>query len=182
MKKPWLTPEGKKIWKTEAKYWEWLRGAMRRIWTDYPLRQEWKNRQLREITQEERDAKLFHPSAKKVGQCFYCREWFPGSRLECDHKTSSAGCTSKETAEAFLWYCGGGVGDEWVLTCKPCHKAKTHGERRGLSIQEAIADKKAILICNEKRDKQWLQERGVTPASNQKKRRQQIVEYLLEEE
>ena len=182
MKEPWLTPEGKKIWKTEAQYWGWLRGAMRRIWTDYPLRKEWKNRQLRPITQEERDAKLFHTSTKNVGQCFYCKEWFPGSKLECDHKTSSEGCTSKETAEAFLWYCGGGTGDDWLLSCKPCHKAKTHGERQGLSIQEAIADKKAILICNEKKDRQWLQERGITPASNQKKRRQQIVEYLLGEE
>lgn len=181
MKKPWLTPEGGKIWKTEAQYWGWLRGAMRRIWADYPLRKEWKSRQLRPVTPEERKEKVFHPSTKNVGQCVYCKEWFAGSKLECDHKTSSDGCTSKETAESFLWYCGGGVGEDWVLSCKPCHKAKTHGERNGLSIEHAIADKKAIIIVKEKRDKEWLEQQGITPASNQKKRRQQIVEYLMEE-
>ena len=180
--KPWLTPEGKKIWKTEAQYWGWLRGAMRRIWADYPLRKEWKSRQLRPVTSEERKDKVFHPSTKNVGQCVYCKEWFAGSKLECDHKTSSGGCTSKETAEGFLWYCGGGVGEDWVLSCKPCHKAKTHGERNGLSIEHAIADKKAIIIVKEKRDKEWLEERGIAPASNQKKRREQIVNKLLEDE
>ena len=180
--KPWLTPEGKKIWKTEAQYWGWLRGAIRRIWADYPLRKEWKKQQLRPVTQEEREANLFHTSTRSVGQCFYCKEWFPGSRLECDHKVSSMGCTSREAAEEFLWYCGGGTGSDWVLACKPCHKAVTHAERKGIGIQEAVADKKAILLCREKRDKEWLQERGIDPASNQKGRREQIVECLMEEE
>lgn len=182
MKKPWLTPEGKKIWKTEAAYWGWLRGAMRRIWADYPVRKEWKGRQLRPVTPEERKLKKFHTSTKNVGQCFYCKEWFPGSRLECDHRESSDGCTSKETAESFLWYCGGGVGDDWVLACKPCHQAKTHAERRGIGILEAIADKQAIVICKEKRDRLWLKERGVVPASNEAKRRKQIVDILMKEE
>lgn len=181
-KKPWLTPEGSKIWKTEAEYWTWLRGAMRRIWTDYPLRKEWKNRQLRPVTKEERLNKIFHPSTKNVGKCFYCKKWFAGSKLECDHKVSSDGCTSKETAESFLWYCGGGTGDDWVLGCKDCHKVKTHAEMYNLSFEYAFADKQAILIINQKKDKEWLQERGIKPASNQKGRRKQIVEYLMKEE
>lgn len=180
-KKPWLTPEGKKIWKTEAKYWQWLRGAMRRIWADYPLRKEWKSRQMRPVTKEEREQKVFHPSTKNVGQCFYCKDWFAASKLECDHLTSSDGCVSKEAAESFLWYCGGGVGDDWVLSCKPCHSAKTHGERYGLSIQEAIADKQAIAIIKDKKDRQWLSERGIVPASNEKARRMQIVDKILED-
>jgi hypothetical protein len=27
MTNPWETPEGKVVWKTEAQYWSWLRGA-----------------------------------------------------------------------------------------------------------------------------------------------------------
>jgi len=181
MSEPWNTPEGKKIWKTEAQYWQWLRGAIRRLWADYPLRKEWKARNLRPITQEEKDSKKYHPSTKNLGQCFYCKEWFAGSKLECDHVTSSDGCTSKETAESFLWYCGGGTGDDWVLSCSPCHKIKTHSERTGMSMEEAELDKKAKSLIDDKKDRQWLQERGIIPASNAAKRRQQITEVLKNE-
>ena len=178
MNKPWLTPEGLKIWKTESQYWQWIRGALRRLWGDYPLRKEWKASQLRPITPEEKASRLYHPSTKNLGQCFYCGEWFPGSKLECDHKTPSDGCTSKETAESFLWYCGGGIGEEWVLSCKPCHKVKTNSERKGLSMEDSRIDKEVILIMAEKKDRQFLTERGITPASNANKRKEQVREVL----
>lgn len=173
-KEPWLTPEGLKIWKTESQYWNWLRGSLRRLWGDYPLRKQWKTNQLRLITPEEKASKKFHPSTKNLGQCFYCGEWFAGSKLECDHKTPSDGCRSKETAESFLWYCGGGVGDEWVLSCKPCHKVKTNSERKGLTMDESRIDKEVIAIMNAKADRHWLESRGIVPASNAKLRKEQI--------
>lgn len=181
MNQPWLTPEGMKIWKTESQYWQWLRGSLRRLWGDYPLRKEWKAQQLRLITSEEKASKLFHPSTKNLGQCFYCEKWFAGSKLECDHKQSSDGCRSKETAESFLWYCGGGTGDDWVLSCKPCHKVKTNSERKGLSMDDSRIDKEAKSIVHSKQDKQWLIDRGLTPASNAQKRRKQIEEVLKNE-
>ena len=177
-KEPWLTPEGLKIWKTESQYWNWLRGSLRRLWGDYPLRKQWKANQLRLITPEEKASKLFHPSTKNLGQCFYCEQWFAGSKLECDHRTPSDGCRSKETAESFLWYCGGGVGDEWVLSCKPCHKVKTHSERQGLTMEEASLEKVAIQLIKDKKDVAWIKEQGYTPESNSKKRREQIIQIL----
>lgn len=179
--KPWQTPEGKEIWKTEAQYWSWLRGALRRLWSDYPLRKEWKKRQLRPVTPEERAAKLFHPSTKNVGKCVYCGERFPGSKLECDHKVASQGCTSKETAESFLWHCGGGNGDAWVLSCKPCHKAKSYAEAQGISVEEAVATKKAIAVQNAKQDREVLAKANIPPASNAKGRREQLKELFMRE-
>jgi 5-methylcytosine-specific restriction endonuclease McrA len=181
MNTPWLTPEGLKIWKTESQYWQWLRGSLRRLWGDYPLRKQWKANQLRLITPEEKASKLFHPSTKNLGQCFYCGQWFAGSKLECDHKTPSDGCISKETAESFLWYCGGGIGDEWVLSCKPCHKVKTHSERQGLTMEEASIEKLAIDLIKKKIDKEYILSKNAIPASNQKARRVQIIEILKEE-
>ena len=178
---PWLTPEGLKIWKTESEYWNWLRGSLRRLWGDYPLRKEWKVNQLRRITQEEKDSKLFHSSTKNLGQCFYCKEWFPGSKLECDHQIPSDGCRSKETAESFLWYCGGGTGEDWVLSCKPCHKIKTHSERQGLSLEDSRIEKAVISICKAKQDKVWLEQRGILPLGNAKLRREQIKKEMLNE-
>lgn len=179
LKNPWETPEGKVIWKTEAMYWSWLRGAMRRMWSDYPLRKEWKKRQLRPLTKEEKESKLYHPSTKNVGQCSYCNEWMAGSKLECDHKVESEGCTSKETAESFLWHCGGLTGDDFRLACKPCHKTRSYQQRVGGSFEEAHIAKQAIAIQKVKGgDVKWLIARAVPPGKNAKIRKQQIIDKL----
>lgn len=137
--------------------------------------------ELRPITQQEKDSKKFHPSTKNLGQCHYCNEWFAGSKLECDHLQSSDGCTNKVEAESFLWYCGGGVGTDWVLSCKPCHRDKTHSERRGISMKEASYEKIAIDLEKKKLVVVWLKDKGVAPASNAKSRRQQVIDKLKEE-
>ena len=180
--KPWETPEGKIIWKTESQYWNWIRGAMRRIWSDYPVRKVWKATQLRKVTQEERDQKLYHPSTKNVGQCVYCRQWMAGSKLEVDHITASDGCTTKENAESFLWYCGGGSGDDWCLACKPCHKTVTHAERKGITLAEAVIEKEAIEICkgSTKEQNDYINKNNGTLCKNAKERRAEIERIIRE--
>ena len=179
-KAPWETPEGKEVWKSEAKYWGWLRGSLRRLWSDYPLRKVWKKSQLRPVTKQEREDKVYHTSTKNVGQCSFCHVWMAGSKLECDHLIESDGCTSKETAESFLWHCGGLIGEDFRLACKPCHKIQSYSQRSGLDFKEASAEKEAIAICKAKEDKQWLSDKGLTPATSAPKRRIQIVQYLKE--
>lgn len=176
---PWETREGKVVWKTESQYWTWLRGALRQLWSDYPLRQVWKKNQLRPLTTEEKLSKEFHPSTKNVGQCSFCNKWMAGSKLECDHLVESEGCTSKETAESFLWHCGGTTAKDFRLACKPCHKIQTYSQRTGLSFELATAEKKAIEIIKSKEDVSWLKDKGIVPAKNQKARRAQIVQELL---
>lgn len=180
---PWETEAGKVIWKNQSQFFQWLRGAIRRIWADNPMRKEWKKRQLRPVTKEERAEKKFHPSTKNVGQCYLCHEWFAGSKLEVDHLQPSDGCKDWETALKFLEYCACTTGEDWALACKPCHKDKTYAEREGLSFKEAQVIKKAIAIQKQKGyDIVWLEENGVVPGSNAKIRRQQIVDKLMEEE
>lgn len=177
---PWETPEGKLVWKTEAQYWTWLRGSMRRIWSDYPVRKVWKASKLRKVTDEERAKKVYHPSTKNVGQCVYCNEWMAGSKLEVDHINPSNGCTDKENAESFLWYCGGGTGDDWCLACKPCHKIVTHAERKGITIEEARVEKEAIPICklSSKEQNDYIEKNGGSTNTNPKLRRAEIERII----
>ena len=185
MKQPWLTPEGSKVWKdskgnpSESQYWSWLRGALCRLWSDYPLRKVWKQSQLRPVTKEEREAKLYHSSTKNVGQCSFCKEWMAGSKLECDHLVESEGCTSKETAESFLWHCGGLVAEDFSLACKKCHKTQSYSQRSGLSFEDSVVEKEVIAICSAKQDKEWLIARGIKPESNAAKRKIQIRQELF---
>lgn len=178
---PWETELGKKIWKTKSSWFVWLRGHLRSIWSDNPLRKEWKTSQLRPVTKEERIAKIYHPSTKNVGQCYLCKQWFAGSKLECDHVIESEGCYSFETAEKFLWHCAADDPNNWALVCKPCHKIKSYSVAEGLSFEEAIVMKKVIDIIKQKKDKQVLSDAGITPASNATKRREQLVTLLSKE-
>ena len=181
MNDPWETPEGKQVWKTKSQYFVWLRGALRKLWSDYPLRQVWKKEQLRPVTFDEKSKRVFHPSTKNVGQCVFCEEWMAGSKLEVDHIEESNGCFDKETAEQFLWHCGGQTGNNFQLACKPCHKIKTHADSRGMTMTEAKCDKEAIIICKGD-EKKWLDSNGISPESNAKSRRKQVFEFLLSKE
>lgn len=180
MNNPWESEEGKVVWKTEAQYWNWLRGALRKLWSDYPLRKVWKKNSLRPLTLEEKQSGKFHPSTKNVGECVFCKTVMAGSKLECDHVIESEGCTSKETAESFLWHCGGQTSVNFQLVCKPCHKIKSYSEAKGISFEEAVIEKKAIEICKGD-EKSWITSKGFTPESNAKLRRKQVVEILTQE-
>lgn len=185
MNNPWESEEGKVVWKTESAYYTWLRGALRRLWADYPLRKVWKNSMLRPVTEEEKRKKLFHPSTKKVGQCVFCKTDMAGSKLECDHIIESEGCTSKETAEQFLWHCGGQTSENFQLVCKPCHKAKSLQIKLGLAtIEDAFREKAAIQWLKDvkgiQKQRDMLEKLGVEGAQSLKAKeiRPAYVKYL----
>jgi glutaredoxin len=109
-----------------------------------------------------------------------CQNWFSASKLECDHIKASDGCYDFETAQKFLWHCAADDPDNWALVCRPCHKIKSHAERQGLSFEESRIEKEIIAIVKAKKDKSFLLEKGIVPASNAAKRKEQIREYLKE--
>jgi 5-methylcytosine-specific restriction endonuclease McrA len=163
------------IWKNSSSFFTYLRGAIRSIWSRFPAKLEWKKQQLVD------PPKGYTGRAKKLGECHYCKEMFPASRLEVDHVEMAGKCNSWETANEFLYKlldCN----DNWVLACKPCHKCKSLAERKGISFEEALLQKRVIEIC--KKPKQeilaFLQERGYTgdQISNAAKRRKCVEDEL----
>lgn len=172
------------IWKTKSQYFVWLRGNLRRIWSDNPLRKEWKKDKLRPITTEEKLSKKFHTSTKNLGQCYQCKEWMAGSKLECDHIEPSEGCYDFETAEKFLWHCAANNPDNWALVCKPCHKIISYCDSHNLSFEEGRATKLAIEKEKEKTEavKSFLKMNGLEFAKDSKGRRKQLIEVFMREE
>lgn len=118
-------------------------------------------------------------------QCNICKNYFTKSEIEIDHIHQPQ--EFDDWSKAIPWaraILDVGVKDLQRL-CGGCHDVKSHCDLLGLDFTKeydwrfTVADKKAIEICKKKEDKSWLLEKGVTPASNTKLRREQIVQELM---
>ncbi len=172
---PWNETD---VWKNQSEFFTWLRGQIRKsIWQFYPVKNEFKNDQTFEVTNEEKQQYGLSKSTKKAGKCVFCNHYFPKSKLEVDHIEQVGSLKSFDDVSEFvsLLACSK---DNMQLTCKPCHKIKSYAERHDVSFDEAKAIKGAIEIIKNKEDKAFLAYRGISPGSNQKQRREQIITYL----
>jgi glutaredoxin len=167
------------IWKSKSAYYTWLRGQIRMMWMHYPAKIKWKQ------SQAFKPPESYTGRAKKLGTCHYCKEDFGISSLEVDHVQQAGSCNSWENATDFMYKlldCN----DNWVLACKPCHKAKSLSERSGISFDDAVIQKKVIAYEKETDTEQviaFLKENGYTTAqcSNAKKRRLVLTEVFSKE-
>lgn len=162
------------LFPTEASFWAWLRGGLRRgLWEKSSLKLSFKNSNVSP------PPKGYTGRGKKGQYCALTGEWIPTSKLEVDHKDGNKPLRSGEDVLEFILHMLADH-EELQLVSKDAHKVKSYAERMGISFEEARATKQAIAIQKDLDDKQWLRENGIEPASNAKARREQIVEKLRE--
>lgn len=114
-------------------------------------------------------------------KCDHCGKMFKLSDVEIDHVVGEFQCKApKDFASYITNRLGVGFKDLQVL-CKEDHLNKTYAERNGVSIEEATYQRVAIDLIKKKMDTEWLKSKGVKPASNQAKRRIQIINILKED-
>lgn len=174
-----IIEENPDVWKTEAAFMSYIRGGIRRgLWNKHPLKLKLINSKRIQIPNP-------NPKGKKPtvwgGCCELCNNLFPSSEMQVDHKRDK-GSSLKELSDIQQF-----VEDMAVITqedlrwiCKDCHDIVSHSQKKGVSFEQAKAEKQALEIIKQKQDKEWLLEHGVTPASTQVKRREQIVDKILE--
>lgn len=176
-RKPWLTLPH--VWKSEAAFMSWMRSGIRRsLWSNSPLKLEFLKLHKKRI-----------PNPNKRGTrtevfgatCEMCGKDYPLKDIEIDHRQGNNSLRSVDDIQSFIEGIVMVNFDDLAVLCKPCHKIKTFSERTGVSIEDAKAEKEAIAICKAKKDKSFLEERGIVPASTAAKRRIQIEEYLKNE-
>jgi len=140
-----------KIWKTEAEYFTWLRGQLRRIWANWPVKNEFKKSKLVPVFD---GCGVTSKRVKSVGQCVFCNKWHPNSSLQIDHIDDIGyfGRTPDTVGEwLFRSLCGG---ENMQLVCVPCHKIKTHADKLNISFEEATKAKDVIAFSKLSVDKQ----------------------------
>ena len=141
------------IWSTDAAFFTWLRGAMRKaIWQFHPIKLKYKKSCVQPPPPE------YTGRAKGLIQCALTGEWVGQSMAEVDHVVGNVSMSNVDDILPFLLHLA--LPKELQCVSKEAHKVKTYAERMGISFEDALIEKRAIALVKSGGE-QWLRDRGV---------------------
>lgn len=174
---PWESELGSKIWKNSTAFMTFLRGCFRLGWQKHPLRISVVNKKRKQIDNP-------NPNGKKPTvwgfTCEMCHKDFVISEGQVDHIKAAGKLQSKEDIQGFIERLMFVTEDDLRLVCKGCNNALAMAEKQGITYSEAMREKEIIAIIKSKKEREVLLAAGITPASNAKKRREQLEQLLKE--
>lgn len=115
---------------------------------------------------------------KWLVQCEICKGLFKLTDVEIDHRSGNHSFTKVEDFQNYFENILMVGFDGLQILCVEDHATKSYMEKNGVTWNEAVVQKECLSILKQKKDRTWLLEHGITPASNQTKRREQITEEL----
>jgi 5-methylcytosine-specific restriction endonuclease McrA len=151
---------------TEARYWAFIRSALRRAWSKYPNKFKVKNAARRTAVGKKGNQKWEY-------QCASCGGWFAGKNVSVDHIEPAGSLRSYSDLPAFVSKLFCGV-DNLQVICFSCHAEKTNAER-GI-IPEVSEFKKAKA----EEQKRILKKKGLRSGKNAKERLEILMESIEE--
>ena len=104
---------------TEARYWQFIRSALRQAYSRYPAKFQAKKAVERTVAGKRH---------KYEYQCAKCDVWFQGKEIQVDHIEPAGSLSSYDYIAGFSkrLFC---EADGMQVMCKPCHQLKTNAER-----------------------------------------------------
>ena len=172
MEKYWKYPGSP--FKNETAWWNWLRGSIRRTWSRSPVKIAYKQSRRYKAPVGKNGKEVF------VSDCEMCGK--QSRNCEVDHLSGGKGFHDWESFVEWQKRILLVSFDDIQELCVECHSLTTHAQKTGLSLEEARIDKTAIELVKTKKDRAWLLEHGMQPASNAAMRRKQIIDYLSKED
>lgn len=133
------------VWKTEAAFWSWVKGGIRKsLWNRHPVKIAFTR---------ERRLKIPNPNpkgkAKEVwgGRCEICGNLFVEGQLQCDHRSEETAHLTKQEhlQECFEKLCIV-VPDDLRWICKGCHGIHSYSQKSGLTFAQAKLEKDVIAF------------------------------------
>lgn len=119
------------IWRTEAAWWSYIRGCLRKAWVRHPVKLEFiRNNRIRTINER---------TGNEVwgGKCNRCNKKYVSKELQVDHIVPAGSLKSNKDIQGFverLLFVGE---DDLQFLCKQCHRIITYSERYGVSLKAA---------------------------------------------
>ena len=105
---------------TDAKFWAFIRSALRSAWMRWPSKYNLLNKNRKAVEGKRH---------KWEYQCEECRQWFQAKEVQVDHKVPAGSLNKYEDLPAFVSKLFVGE-DKLAILCKPCHQIKTNEERK----------------------------------------------------
>ena len=103
---------------TEARYWQFIRSALRQAYSRYPAKFQAKKAVERTVAGKRH---------KYEYQCAKCDVWFQGKEIQVDHIEPAGSLSSYEDIAGFSkrLFC---ESDGMQVMFKPCHQLNTNAE------------------------------------------------------
>lgn len=105
---------------TEARYWQFIRSALRQAYSRYPVKFQVKK-------EAERTVEGFRH--KYEYQCAECSGWFTNKEIQVDHIEPAGKLSNYKDLAGFVkrLFC---EADGMQVLCLECHQSKTNAERK----------------------------------------------------
>lgn len=133
------------IWKTEASWWSYIRGCLRKAWMRHPVKLEFIKKKRKRVLNPKTGNMVWG------GTCNVCKKEMLARDLQVDHIVPAGSLKANEDIQGFverLLF----VGEEDLqYVCKRCHRVITYSDRYNVSIDEA--ESRIKNIDNNKRRK-----------------------------
>ncbi|BDU12964.1 hypothetical protein [Escherichia phage phiWec187] len=175
-------------WKTQAAFYTYLRGCLRKAWVRHPNKIKkiqsvrFKADRLDKDGNVVLDKKTGKPKQVWNCKCELCGYTGGMKDFQVDHINAAGTLTCYEDIPSFVLRLLYVTEDDLRVVCKQCNAILAYADKHDMTFREAKAEKEAIALCQSKKDKNWLTKRGISPESTVSKRRKQIVKILLDEE
>lgn len=153
------------LFPTEAKFWAYLRGCLRRgLWEKSPMKFRYKSSAVT------KPPVGYTGKGRKGAECALTGVWTPTSKMEVDHINGNVPLQSEDDILDYIIHLLASD-DELQLVSKEAHKIKNYQERMGITFEEAKVAKKVIAFSKQALTKQLkdLQSLGVVPDKETKK-------------
>lgn len=172
------------VWKTRAKFFQWLKGVIRKGWNKHPVKLKLLKDTTKDIPNTNPKSVARFPTVKG-NVCSVCGGLFPQGQCEVDHvieQPARLSCLEdvQECVEKLLVICK----DDLRVVCKECHKIISHQQLKGVSFEAAKINKRVIALMKDKKERdKLLKEHGYKGSivSNDSKRRKALTDILKKE-
>lgn len=174
-------------WKTGSSFMAYLRSALRRAWLRNPAKLEKIRQGKIKIPNPNPKSAVRFPEVQGA-RCECCLGHFPLSSgkkeaknkdfIIVDHKRPAGEFREPKDFQKFFTGLLLITPDDLRLLCTSCNATELLAFKLGISFEQAKAERQAISLQKEKKDVEWLQERGLS-GKNATVRREMIVEQIM---
>ena len=165
------------LFPTEAKFWSYLRGALRRsLWSKSPMKLRAKQASAIPPPPD------YKGRGKKGHICALTGEWVMTSKAEVDHKEGHKSLLCEDDIIPYIIHLLA-TSDELQVVDKEAHKIKSYAERMGISFEQAVIEKRIIELTKlPVKELQELLAKHNKPSNNASVRKQSVRELVEEGE